>query len=134
MTGMNIDQMINNLHGKYTDKIVRHYQHVDSRTSEEFTIYVTAEGDRFYYSKLAREEFTDTPKRMFVGYLPNTAHGRYAFDEYNALATISPRRAFKKYHDDYFLETFPENDYAVRRATTPYYRRYFRSVGAIVSK
>lgn len=76
-------------------KLIRTYMHQPSDGSDPVEVLVHEKGRRYFIGNHA----------FVVPELPTTAAGRYAYDHLRELEKASPRRAYRKLHDDYMLET-----------------------------
>ncbi len=85
-------------------------------------IHTSSTGEKVRVFSDGEDRWTEVPghpgRRMMLPYLPNTVHGRYYFDE--LLKEPSPRRAYRKLHDDFQLPTSRNNYlFAIRRRLAP---------------
>ena len=81
------------------------YVHTSFETGERYTVFCNEHGDRWYYDPILGT-------KLVLPYFPNSAHGRYYFDQIKNGMT---RREYRRYHDDYMLPTPTVN----RRSVSP---------------
>lgn len=77
----------------------REYVHISSAGDSYVILVNDATGDRWY--------LLESGRYTHAGFLPSTAAGRYAYDTYREAERVSPRRAYRRLHDDYMLPTSP---------------------------